>query len=170
MRLDCGCPSEYPDWDKQDVDLSRHAAHVMPIPTLFHMPLSFESYLDRQWQEIQQLELQETWPGLVLTHTGFFRGRIVALVKSADSPSRRVETLPSPFRVRGLLHQGDIGTIKNSVRMLQSQLLDEGRMPKELYLCYLTCPRCSESRGGSRILLLRRWEQNKRLEDKVTRR
>jgi hypothetical protein len=47
------------------------------------------------------------------------------------------------------------------------QLLDSGRMPKEMYLAYLTCPACSEERGGDRILLLRRWRASGRLAKKT---
>ena len=39
-----------------------------------------------------------------------------------------------------------------------NSILDSGRMPKELYLCHLTCPHCSADRGGDRILVLRRWQ------------
>jgi len=49
------------------------------------------------------------------------------------------------------------------VREMQSELLDAGRMPKELYLSYLTCPNCQEQRGGAMILLTRRWQQSSRL-------
>jgi hypothetical protein len=74
-----------------------------------------------------------------------------------------VQTLPAAFQLRGKLHEGGIGTIRNSVRALQSQLLDAGRMPKELYLTHLTCPQCREQRGGDRILVLRRWIDSPRL-------
>jgi hypothetical protein len=47
-------------------------------------------------------------------------------------------------------------------------LLDSGDLPKEIYLSYLTCPRCSEERGGERILLLRRWKASNRLSRKVS--
>ena len=70
MILECGCPGEYPDWHGQEVDLSHHAAHVLPIATFFHMPLSYETYRQMQQQEIDQLELQERWPGFTLTRTG----------------------------------------------------------------------------------------------------
>jgi hypothetical protein len=163
MRLPCGCPDAVPDWNDRDVDLSHHAAHILPVPTLLHMPLSHGLYVQRQRHDIEQLELRETWPGLVLLQTGFFGGRIIALLESAESPSRHVQTLPAPFRVRGKLHAGGIGTVRNSVRALQSQLLDAGRMPKELYLAHLTCPQCSEQRGGDRILVLRRWVDSPRL-------
>jgi hypothetical protein len=163
MILECGCPGSYPDWHKQDIDLSHHAAHVLPIPTFLHMPLSYELYRQRQQQEIEALELQETWPGFALTQTGFFRGRLIRLLESANSPSRHITTLDSPFQANGFLHPGGIGTIRNSVREQQMALLDSGRMPKEMYLSYLTCPRCSEERGGEKILILRRWKESTRL-------
>lgn len=163
MMLECGCPGDYPDWHNQDVDLSHHAAHVLPITTFLHMPLSYELYRQRQQNEIEQLELHERWPGFALTRTGLLRGQLIRLLEDKTSPSRHFTRLPGTFQLQGFLHAGGIGTIRNSIRQQQMQLLDSGRMPKELYLSYLTCPRCSEQRGGERILLLRRWRPSTRL-------
>jgi hypothetical protein len=163
MRLECGCPATFPDWDGVDIDLSGQPAHILPIPTFLHMPLSFETYLNRQWKDIKRFELTEKWPGLVLTQTGFFRGRIIAMLENGESPSRYVQSLPLSFQLHARLHKGDMGTIRESIRRLQSSLIDAARMPKELYLCYLTCPRCRASRGGDKILLLRRWVESERL-------
>jgi hypothetical protein len=86
------------------------------------------------------------------------RGALIRLLKSGDSPSRFIRFLDNDFKLHGLLHLGGIGTIKTSMRALQNRLFDMGRMPKEVYLCYLTCPLCSERKGGDKILLLRRWK------------
>lgn len=163
MTLACGCPEEFPDWDNQDVELGGAAVLELPIPTFLHMPTGYDVYLGRARHLITQLELEPRWRGFYLTQTGWMRGRILCLLNSADSPSRHVTRLPTPFQVRGKLHHGDIGTIKNSVREMQAQLLDARRMPKELYLSYLTCPLCEEQRGGAKILVLRRWHQSARL-------
>lgn len=168
MMLECGCPQEYPDWHNQDIDLAHHCAHVLPIASFLHMPLSFETYKQRQQEEIEQLELQERWPGFALTRTGWLRGKMIRLLEDAESPSRHFQRLSSDFQVRGYLHEGGIGTVRNSVREQQMQLLDSGRMPKEMYLAYLTCPVCSEERGGDRILLVRRWRTSARLAKKTS--
>lgn len=162
MILDCGCPGEYPAWNDEDVSLDGVRAHVMPIPMFVHMPLAYEAYLRRQQEQISRLELPEKWPGFVMTRTGWLRGQIIRLLENVQSPSRFVTFLPKPFRVHAKLHPGDIGTITKTVRSVQTTLLDQGRKPKELYLCYLTCPRCEEQRGGPKILLLRRWEPTNR--------
>ena len=167
MMLDCGCPAEYPDWHNQNIDLAHHAAHVLPIASFLHMPLSFELYRQRQQSEIEQLEVNERWPGFALTHTGWFRGKMIRLLEDCESPSRHFQRLPADFQLHGFLHEGGIGTVRNSVRKQQEILLDSGRMPKEMYLSYLTCPKCSEERGGDRILLLRRWRPSKRLAQKT---
>lgn len=166
MILACGCPAEFPQWDGEDVDLGGKAVLELPMPTFLHMPMGYEVYLGRVRHLLKHLELEESWPGFCLTRTGWLRGRIVTPLKSGDSPSRHVVHLPSPFMLRAKLHKGDIGTIKNSVKEMQSQLLDSGRMPKELYLSYLTCPSCAEQRGGTMIMLLRRWEESSRLMSK----
>ena len=165
--LECGCPAEYPDWHNQNIDLAHHAAHVLPIASFLHMPLSFELYRQRQQSEIEQLEIAERWPGFALTRTGWFRGKMIRLLEDCESPSRHFQRLPADFQLHGLLHEGGIGTMRTSVRKQQEILLDSGRMPKEMYLSYLTCPRCSEKRGGDRILLLRRWRSSQRLEQKT---
>ncbi|MBK8163619.1 MAG: hypothetical protein IPK65_10930 [Gammaproteobacteria bacterium] len=157
MTPDCGCPSAYPPWHEQDVDLGGYRTHTLPIPTLVHMPLAYEIYLQRQQRSIEQLHLRELWPGLVLTRTGLLRGSITRLLEDVPSLSRHVGYLPRPFQVRAYLHCGNVSTIRQSVRDMQAQLLDAGCMPKELYLCYLTCPRCATQRGGDQILLLRHW-------------
>jgi hypothetical protein len=163
MSLACGCPETYPDWDGRDIDLGTHPAHILPMPTLLHMPLAYSLYVQRQRAEIDTLELIESWPHVVFTQTGFLGGRIIALLESAQSPSRFVTCLPAEFRVRARLHDGGIGTVRNTVRKVQSELLDGAYMPKDLLLAYLTCERCRDSRGGDKILVLRRFEASRRL-------
>lgn len=167
MMLACGCPSRYPEWDDQDIDLSCHCVLSHSIPTLMHMPLGYESYLQRQQEEVSKLELPERWPGFTLTQTGMIRGRILRLLENVTSPSRHVEFLPSPFELRARLHSGDIGTIRTTVRTMQAELFDAGKLPKELYLSYLTCPACQKSRGGIRVMVLRRWVTSPRLMRKL---
>ncbi len=160
MSRGCACPERYPDWDGKDIDLGGHCIHTLTIPMLLHMPLGYEAYLKRQYQDIQELHLMESWPNLVLTRTGMFRGSIIRLLEKTSSPSHRIRYLPNPFHLHGKLHSGDVGTIRNSVRQIQMELLDSGKLPKELYMCYLTCPLCQDERGGHKILLLRRWKSS----------
>ncbi len=167
MMLECGCPGKYPDWHNRDVDLAHHAAHMLPIAAFLHMPLSFELYKQRQQHEIERLELKERWPGFALARTGLLRGKLIRLLEDRESPSRHFLRLPNDFQLHGFLHEGGIGTMRTSVRKQQELLLDSGRMPKEMYLAYLTCPTCSEARGGERILLLRRWKTSRRLAQKI---
>jgi hypothetical protein len=167
MMLECGCPSDYPDWHRQNIDLAYHAAHVLPIASFLHMPLSYETYKQRQQHEIEQLGLHERWPGFALTRTGWLRGKMIRLLEDGESPSRHFQHLKGDFQVQGFLHEGGIGTLRKSVRKQQELLLDSGRMPKEMYLAYLTCPSCSEARGGDRILLVRRWSASRRLAQKT---
>ncbi len=170
MTLDCGCPPEYPDWDGQDIDLGGYRVHTLPIPTFFHMPLAFEAYLQRQQQAIDTLELEEPWPRLILTRTGLLRGSITRLLKDTTSMSRHVRNLPVPYPVRGMLHHGNVSMLAKPVREMQLALTEEGRIPKELYLCHLTCPRCSEDRGGDKILVLRHWRESPTLRRRVKQR
>ncbi|MCI0506086.1 MAG: hypothetical protein L0Z73_08225 [Gammaproteobacteria bacterium] len=167
MTSQCACPAYYPQWHEQDIDLSGHPVYVLRTPSFLYMPLSYETYSQKQHDGIEQLELEEEWPGFILTRTGFLRGEIISLLKSGDSPSRFVRTLEGSFQLRGYLHNGGIGTIKQSTRALQMELFDFGRMPKELYLCYLTCPICSEKKGGDKILLLRRWKESRTLARRI---
>lgn len=156
----CLCPAHYPDWHEKDIDLSGKPTHTLPMPTLFHMPLSYDMYVQKQQHDIDSLELKEQWPGLVLTRSGFVAGALIRVLTEGDSPSRFIRYLEANFKLHGFLHQGGIGTIKESTRQLQNRLFDMGRMPKELYLCYLTCPICSEAKGGDKILVLRRWKES----------
>ena len=170
MMLECGCPGEYPDWHGQEIDLSHHMAHVLPITTFLHMPLAYETYRQQQQREIDQLELHERWPGFALTRTGIFRGQLIRLLEGNVSPSRHFKNLQADLVVHAFLHKGGIGTMRKSVREQQETLLDSGRMPKEIYLSHLTCPRCCEDRGGERMLLLRRFKTNQRLAKKISER
>ncbi|MDH5323822.1 MAG: hypothetical protein OEZ68_16835 [Gammaproteobacteria bacterium] len=163
----CFCPETTPDWHEQDVDLSGHAAHILPIAAFLKMPLSYGTYLQKQQYQIEELELQEPWPGLVLTQTGMWGGKIVRLLTSSQSPSRFVSNLENNFTVRGFLHPGGIGTIRDSMRKLQNSLFDMGRMPGDIYLCHLTCPECEQRKGGDKILLLRRWKSSSTLEKRL---
>ncbi|PCH60549.1 MAG: hypothetical protein COC05_04280 [Gammaproteobacteria bacterium] len=121
----------------------------------------------RQANAISDLELTELWPGLVLTKTGMLGGEMLRLIETSNSPSRLIKYLPVGFNVRCIIHQGTMATLRNSARVLQQGLLDEGKLPKEMYLCHLTCPRCAESRGGDKILLLRRWQASPKLEQRL---
>ncbi len=140
---------------------------ALSMPTFLHMPMGYEVYLGRMRHLINELELQEKWPGFMLSQTGWFRGKILSPLEQGDSPSHHVIRMENPLNIRAKLHEGDIGSIKNSVRQMQSDLLDLGRMPKELYLSYLTCPTCQDKRGGAKIMLLRRWESSDRLSKRI---
>jgi hypothetical protein len=167
MLLECGCPSAYPSWHDQDVDLEGSCIYQEAVPMFLHMPIAYELHAQRQQANLERLGLRERWPGLVLIRTGLFRGLMIRLIEEASSLSRRVTHLPAPYRVRAHLHQGGIGTIRQPVRDIQADLLAHGCMPKELLLCHLTCPRCADRRGGEKILLLRHWKQSPRLQRKV---
>ncbi len=171
MILECGCPGEYPPWRDEDVDLGGSVVHELSVPMFLHMPLAFEAYLKKQQEALIKLQLAERWPGLVLFSTGMLRGRMLRLLhEDTHSLSTQVRHLPSPFHLRAHLHHGNISTARNVIRDMQRELIDSGRMPKELYLAYLTCPRCSEDRGGERLLLLRRWEESLVLRNRARRR
>lgn len=167
--LDCGCPSEYPHWDNEDVDIGAWLMHEQRVPMFLHMPVGYEACLDRQHKDIRRLALTERWPGFVLTQSAAFRGRILCPLREDSSPARHTFRLSNPFHVRTRLVHGDVGSIKSKVQTMQSSLLDEGRMPKELFLSYLTCPRCREARGGIKVLLLRHWLDSPKLKARLAR-
>lgn len=167
VTLACGCPTRLPDWNDRNIDLGGHCALIHPIPTLFHMPLAYEAYLQRQQEEVTKLELPELWPGFVITQTGMLRGRLIRLLENTHSPSRHVVYLSQPFNLQVKVHFGDVGSIRAAVRSMQMALLDNGKLPKELYLSYLTCPHCQHDRGGAQVMLLRRWVESSRLKQKM---
>lgn len=167
MDQACHCPEHYPKWDNIDQNLNSHCVHRMSIASLFFMPLAYENYVARQAASIEQLELKEKWPGLVLTRTGFWGGEIIRLIESAESPSRHVQFLPPPFDVNVILHDGGIGTVQKAIREQQMRLVDVGHVPKELYLAHLTCPACEERKGGPKILVFRRWLASSRLQARI---
>ena len=166
-RLECGCPSEYPDWRSGDIDLGGQLVHTLKIPMFMHMPIGYESNLVRQKADIERLELNEKWPGFNLTRTGAFRGQMLCPLAEENSPARNIAVLPNPFHLRVHLLHGDVTEIRKEVRKMQSELLDEGLMPKELYMSYLTCPICEEKRGGKRLMLFRRWVKNTKLKNRL---
>ncbi len=166
-RLECGCPSDYPDWDGQDVNLGGWLAHEMRAPMFLHMPIGFEACLHRQHQDIERLGLTPRWPGFVLSRSAMFRGAILCPLAEERSAARHVRRLPNPFRLRTRIIHGDVGQIQTDVKRMQSELLDAGCMPRELYLAYLTCPVCEEKRGGKRIMILRRWIPSEKLKKKL---
>jgi hypothetical protein len=163
MQPECACPAAYPPWQDEDVDLGGQCVFRTPIPSFLHMPIAYELQLERQQRSLQQLGLRECWPGLAFIRTGMFGGAMLRLIEDTASLSRHVSHLPSPYRVRARLHPGGIGSLRQTVREVQASLLDHGRMPKELWLAHLTCPRCADARGGEKILLLRHWTPSPRL-------
>ncbi len=167
QRLECGCPPHYPEWDNREVDLGGTLMQQTSVPYFLHMPIGFEAKLFQQHDTIQKMELHERWPGFVLSQSGMFRGRILCPLREERSPLRDIIRLPNPFHLACSVVRGDVGQIKPTVRAMQSALLDAGKMPKELYLAYLTCPVCQERRGGMRIMVLRHWEPSKKLQERI---
>lgn len=163
----CGCPEAWPKWDGTDQALAGMCVHRMPIAALFHMPLSHDTYVGKQYHNIRQLEMVERWPGFVLTRTKMFGGEIIRFVEDAETASRFVQYLPSPFDVSVMMHEGGIGSIQKTLLKQQAQMVDAGHAPKELYMAHLTCPRCEERKGGEKIMLIRRWLASSRLKSKV---
>jgi len=169
QRLPCGCPPEYPDWDNRDIDLGGYLMQRTTLPMLLHMPIGFEARLHRQYEAIKNHGLHERWPGLALSQTGLFRGQLLCPLQEESSPLHSIIRLPNPYPLRCKLIHGDIGNIKQTVRTMQSELLDIARMPKELYLAYLTCPACQKERGGNRIMILRHWTKSPKLAQRIKR-
>jgi len=169
MRLDCGWPDKFPDWNNTDVDLGGWLVHEISTMMFLHMPVGFEAYLQKQQQDIERLELTPRWPGFVLSRSAMFRGSILYPLADEHSPARHVHRLYRPFHLRVHLFEGDVGQLRDNVRHMQSALLDEGRIPRELYLAYLTCPVCRDRRGGNKIMLLRRWEDSPKLKKRIRR-
>ncbi len=167
MILPCGCPDTFPDWDDRDVNLGGWLVHEQPAPMFMHLPIAFDLYRQRQSRNIALLELKERWPGFTLTRSAAFRGSHLRLLEDQTCPSRFVHRLPNPFRLRAALHHGDIGSIRPLVQTMQTRLVQSGRRPKELYLAYLTCPVCAGERGGSLIMLLRRWVPSEKLKKRL---
>ena len=167
MLLECGCPSTYPAWSDEDVDLGGHCVYQVPIPTFLHMPIGYELQLQRQQTALQRLGLHEHWPGFAMARTGMFGGTVVRLIEDTSSLSRHVTHFPTPYWLRAHLHHGNVSTLHPAAREMQGRLLDRGCMPRELFLAHLTCPRCADGRGGEKILLLRRWTASPRLRKKV---
>ncbi|MBF0282824.1 MAG: hypothetical protein HQM07_09710 [Zetaproteobacteria bacterium] len=166
-RLACGCPAHFPKWHNQDIDLGATLVHEQGAPMFLHMPIGYEASLDRQLKDIQRLGLHEQWPGFGLTQSAMFRGKILAPLEEASSLSHKTYRLSNPYMLRVRLFKGDIGGIKKTVKEIQSSLLDEGKMPKELFLSYLTCPQCQEKRGGMQLMVLRHWIQSDKLQQKI---
>ncbi|MDH5732106.1 MAG: hypothetical protein OEZ58_24240 [Gammaproteobacteria bacterium] len=153
----CACPEVVPEWHGLDLDLSNQCVHDQSIPSFFHMPISYDLYRQKQAQNIEHLELKERWPGLVLTRTGLWGGQILRLLEAAESPSRQVRFLETPFYVSVFLHEGGIGTAPKAAQLQQLKMSERKLKPKELFLAHLTCPICSEAKGGDKILIIRRW-------------
>jgi len=164
----CACPEVYPDWDGKTFDLGGTCVHEMKISAFFHMPVSYDMYVKKQAANIEQLGLTEKWPGTVMTTTGLWGGKIMRILEDSDSPSRLVRYLPGSFLVKCQLHHGGIGTVPKTAHQMQMDLVEEGCMPKELYLIHLTCPICVERKGGEdRILVVRRFTSSKRIQGRL---
>ena len=170
MTLPCGCPETYPEeWDGQDVDLGGTLVHDQPAPMLLHFPIAFDLYRKRQVEDIARLGLTERWPGFALTLSATFRGGHLRLLVDDACPARHVHYLPSPYRLRAAMHHGDVGSVRPVIQTMQTALIQAGRMPKEIYLAYLTCPLCVDERGGHKIMVLRRWVPSKKLTERLER-
>lgn len=154
----CLCPDQWPDWDGKDIDLGGRLAHVMSIPAFLNMPISYDLYVKKQYENLQQLELKEQWRDFVITRTGFWGGEIIRLLdESSHSPSRQVKRLEPGIHCAVSLHHGGIGTITKTVQQQQSELFNRKKRPKTLYLAHLSCPVCAERKGGEKILVLRKF-------------
>lgn len=167
--INCSCPTQFPQWHQQYLDLGRYCVFKSPVPMFLNMPIGFDFHHHQQAQQLIALELEEVWPGLCFLKPGFFRGELWRFIKSCDSPARQVGLLPPTFPVYTYLHPGDIGSLKPALAHMQHELLEQGKMPKEVYLAYLTCPLCADAKNGHKILVLRRWQPHAGLLKKVSR-
>lgn len=164
----CPCPDEYPDWDGKSIDLTGYCVHEMKTASILHMPVAFDMYVSKQAANVVHLELQELWPGLVLSKTGMWGGKILRFLKSSESSaSRLVHHLPTPFNVMAKLHDGGIGTVPKAVHRMQIEMVEKGCMPKEFYLAHLTCDMCCDRKGGDKILIIRRYIPNERVQKRM---
>lgn len=164
----CPCPESYPDWGGRSVDLSGFCVHGMKTTSILHMPVAFDMYVSKQAANVEHLELEELWPGFVLSKTGMWGGQILRLLKSSEeSASRLVYHLPPPFLVMAELHDGGVGSVPKAVHKMQIAMIEKGCMPKEFYLAHVTCDLCAERKGGDKILIVRRYVPNERVQKRM---
>ena len=163
----CPCPEEYPDWDGKTINLGGKCVHEMKIASFLHMPVAYDMYVSKQAENIEHLGLTERWPGAILTKTGMFRGKIMRIIEDEQSPSRLVRFIAGDFWLMGQMHRGGIGTVPKAAHKMQIAMVEKGLMPKELYLMHLTCDECWERKGGDKILILRRFSANKRVQENL---
>jgi len=163
----CPCPEEYPDWDGQNINLGGSCVHEMGIASFFHMPMAYDMYVSKQAANIDHLELTEKWPGFMLTKTGMWGGKIIRLLEDCQSPSRLVKYLPGDFLVMVKMHYGTVDSVAKVVHKMQIDMVEQGCIPKELYLSHLTCPVCSERKGGDKIMILRKYKANERIRERL---
>jgi len=163
----CPCPEEYPNWDGESVNIGGHCVHEMKISSFFHMPIAYDMYVKKQVDNIHNLELEERWPGFIMTKTGMFGGKIIRILKDAQSPSRLVHYVAGDFLLMAQMHDGGIGTVPKAAHKMQIAMVEKGCMPKELYLAHLTCDVCRDRKGGDKVLMLRRYTANKRIQQNM---
>ena len=163
----CGCPDAYPDWDGTTVNLGGYCVHEMKIPTFFHMPMAYDMYVSKQAENIHQLGLTERWPGFILTKTGMVGGKIIRILENEQSPSRLVHFIAGDFLLMAQMHEGGIGSVPKAAHKMQQAMIEKGCMPKELYLAHLTCDFCRDAKGGDKVLMLRRYTANTRVQQKL---
>jgi len=159
----CPCPEKYPDWDGKTMNLGGYCVHEMKIASFFHMPMAYDMYVSKQAANVDHLELTEKWPGFLMTKTGMWGGKIMRLLEDSDSPSRLVKYLSDPFYVQVKLHDGGVGSVPKAVHKMQIEMVEKGRVPKDLYLAHLTCPMCCDRKGGDKIMILRKFNANERM-------
>jgi hypothetical protein len=143
---DCDCPDLNPGlWHQQVHDWSSKRFVTAKAPSLFGVPVSYAGTKRRLRGKVERGEGDA---GMVLIQAGKFLPSMLVEARGLEDAKPRFK------RVYTELVEAPWGKIGKAVQEAQGHCLGRhGRLPRKVYLQYLSCRLCSNERGFPTLIV-----------------
>ncbi len=153
----CDCPEiKDQDWHNKEMNWSGKIFYFEDVPHFLNIPLGLEKRQHGMLEAIQRKGYTIANREMILHQPGLFKGRILIEIDDPEQYDANVIQLENT-RVLTRVYHGSRAGIKNAVEELKVFAQDRVHvLPGTIYLWYVTCPKCAQSRGGDKTVLLAR--------------
>jgi hypothetical protein len=153
----CHCPEiNDQDWHLKDQTWNGKFFYFDTVRYLFNTPLSYDKTLAEMKRDIARKGYQFVNPDMVLNSPGMFQGRIMMEIQDPEQYDANVENVDNA-RMLSRVCRGSRGNLGNAVEELRAFTQDRTHLdPIVMYYWYITCNKCSRTRGYEKTVLFAR--------------
>ncbi|MDJ0920093.1 MAG: hypothetical protein QNI84_03130 [Henriciella sp.] len=151
------CPRFKPEpWDNQQLDFKDKRFVRATTRGLFHIPLNMNRVFNRTFKAIEEADALDVSQTLVLSRdpSPWQGEHLFAVTK--DVPGQDMVSLSGDYRTK--VFEGPYRMAPKWMDAFEDELERQGLDEEEMYLFYMTCPKCAKTYGKNYVVAVARVE------------